>query len=405
MTANLEAFFDTNWYCKRYPDVEKTGMQPLQHYLRYGERLGRKPGPAFDPLFYAENYPELADTESSLLAHFTAYGQRKGKRGYAQTIQELMQQLWRREHTADCIDALVAFTEKGPPGEVRSAAWVLARWFAFQEDWHYCAYWLRLYYQQPEPKVPWPVIQLMYCEALCRLGKPVEAEEEAQALKERFPDYYDANLAFSNIYLSKLESAPPGGSGSEQVSQLNARRIDVINTLLAQHGLRQIEGENNHQALTLDSIKPVDTHLKESQWGGAGLVSVIVPVFNAERFLATALKSLMVQSYPDLEVLIVDDASTDATRSIAEQFVAQDARFTLLCQPFNQGAYAARNHGLKHARGDYITVHDADDWSHPDKISCQLSAFDKNPEWLANTADMVRCTTNLRFGRWRLSNR
>lgn len=401
MTDDLSSIFNEAWYCIRYPDVEKSGLEPLDHYLRYGERLGRKPCPDFDPLFYGECYPDVFEPGTSLLTHFVTVGQREDRRGHAETIQDYMQQLWRREHTADCLIALTSFTKSNKPDQVRLAAWVLARWFAWQEDWHYCLRWLRLYYLQPAPKVLWPVIQLLYCEALLRVGEQAEAERQAAALKHNFPGYSDVNLALSNAYLSQFEALPPRDASAKKTLLLNSLRMESINTLFSTNGLLSIDIDPSSKTLSLDTINGVPTRAKARD---AGVVSVIVPVFNGERFLSTALQSLALQSYSNLEVVIVDDASTDTSRSVAEHFVTQDPRFKLLCLPYNQGAYAARNYGLKHASGAYITVHDADDWSHPDKIACQVAAFEEHPKLVANTSEMVRCTTDLRFGRWRLPN-
>lgn len=411
MTDKLNAFIDAGWYCKRYPDVKKSGLTPREHYLKYGERLGRKPNPQFDPLFYAEHNPDVVEAGVSLLTHFATFGKDEGRRGHAETVLEYMQQLWRREYIADCLSALVDFSDSNNPEEVRSACWQLARWYAWLEDWHCCALWLRSYYQQPPPKTPWPVVQLLYCESLCRIGELSEAEYQAEVLLERFPTYYDACLASSNVYLSQSATLSLGHEVPEQASALKKRRIDIVNFIFSAYGLTQIKLIDHSDVLSLDTTQSVSvtenertSEKLETCDGREALVSVIVPVFNAEVFLETALKSLMAQSYSNLEVLIVDDASTDPTRAVAEKITAQDARFKLLCLPYNQGAYAARNHGLKHANGAYITVHDADDWSHPDKIACQVSAFEDHPSWVANTSDMVRCTTDLRFGRWRLPN-
>lgn len=401
MAGDPYSEFDAGWYIAKYPDVKISGLEPLDHYLRYGERLGRKPSPMFDPLFYGEYYPEVIESGASLLTHFVAVGKGEGRRGHPETIQDYTQQLWRREHVADCLAALVSFTESNKPDQVRLAAWGLARWFAWLEDWHYCVHWLRFYYKQPAPKSPWPVIQLLYCEALSRVGEQVKAEQQAVVLKNRFPSYFDANLVLSNIYLSQLYALPLSETFAKEASILNNQRIDVVNALFSSNNLSLIDNESTSRALNLDTITSTPNEAKSHE---IGVVSVIVPVFNAERFLSTALQSLALQSYSNLEVLIVDDASTDGTRAVAEQFVSQDSRFKLLCLPRNQGAYAARNNGLKHATGAYITVHDGDDWSHPDKLACQIAAFEENPEWVANTSDMVRCTTDMRFGRWRLPN-
>ncbi|MFC6669095.1 glycosyltransferase family 2 protein [Marinobacterium aestuariivivens] len=139
---------------------------------------------------------------------------------------------------------------------------------------------------------------------------------------------------------------------------------------------------------------------------GAPRVSVIVPLFNAEATLETALRSLTEQTWPNLEVLIVDDASADRSAEVAEAFVrcAQGPGrvFRLLRQPRNAGAYAARNRGLAAATGAFITVHDSDDWSHPRKIEFQVRPLLDGPALKATVAHWVRCTPDLRFHHWRV---
>lgn len=405
MSANLEAFFDASWYCSRYPDVQKTGMQPLQHYQRYGERLGRKPGPAFDPLFYGESYPDVIDAGVSPFTHFVTFGKEEGRRGHATSVQDYTQQLWRREHIADCLAALVSFTNSTQPKHVRNASWTLARWFAWHEDWHATAHWLDIYYQYSEPKNCWPVVQLLYIEALSRVGDLSNAQLKAEDLNKRFPSYFDAYLAISNVLLSAM-SCDSSVHSTTNTDLINKQRLQAINKLFYHHGLQAICFESSHFSLeTLfyrNDSSVVDN--KDEQPTSSELVSVILPVFNGELFLTTALRSIAAQTHFAIEVLIVDDASTDRTVSVAQDFIDKDTRFKLLRLPSNQGAYAARNLGLKHATGDYITIHDADDWSHPNKIATQLKGFKDNPHWLANTSDMVRCTSDLRFGRWRLPN-
>lgn len=408
MADKIRSLFNVDWYNSRYPDVEMSGLEPLDHYLRYGERLGRKPSLDFDPLFYLECYPDIIELRVSPLKHFVTIGRSEGRVGHAKTVEDYKQQLWRREHLSDCLVALESFTENKQSDLARSAAWALARWFAWQEDWHYCVYWLNIYERQPQPKKSWPVIQLLYCEALSRVGEHKKAKERAELLENVFPTYLDVYLLYSNIGLSHIGDLDNNCS-SEKILSIRKLRIKAINTIFLNQGLSKVDVLDNSNEISLDTISPVvsnkedeEQHIKEQAACAGPVVSIIVPVFNAECFLETALRSLALQSYFNVEVLIIDDASTDSTRAIAEKFVSQDSRFKLFCLPYNQGAYSARNYGLKQARGSFITVHDADDWSHPDKIVCQVAAFDEHPEWVANISDMVRCTTDLRFGRWRL---
>ena len=90
-------------------------------------------------------------------------------------------------------------------------------------------------------------------------------------------------------------------------------------------------------------------------------LSVIVPVYNAERFVERCINSLINQTYKNLEILLVNDGSKDASLSICQKFAEQDDRIKVLDKP-NGGASSALNLGLKHATGDYIGFCDADDF-------------------------------------------
>ena len=90
-------------------------------------------------------------------------------------------------------------------------------------------------------------------------------------------------------------------------------------------------------------------------------ISVIIPVYNASGLLPDCLQSIALQTWTDLEVLLVDDGSTDDSAGICRSFCEKDSRFRLL-QKENGGVSSARNLGLKEASGDYIAFVDADDW-------------------------------------------
>lgn len=101
------------------------------------------------------------------------------------------------------------------------------------------------------------------------------------------------------------------------------------------------------------------------------LVSVIVPAYNAEAFISQTLVSVLAQSYPRLEILVVDDGSQDRTPDIVRDFVVQDRRVVFL-QQSNQGVAAARNTAIAHATGSWIAPIDADDIWYPHKIAKQV---------------------------------
>lgn len=109
------------------------------------------------------------------------------------------------------------------------------------------------------------------------------------------------------------------------------------------------------------------------------LVSVVVPAFNAERYLARTLTSASAQTHPDLEIVVVDDGSTDRTAEIVRAAAAADPRIRLVRQS-NAGVAAARNRGIDDAQGHFIAPLDADDLWHPEKIERQLRRFAERPE-------------------------
>lgn len=101
------------------------------------------------------------------------------------------------------------------------------------------------------------------------------------------------------------------------------------------------------------------------------LVTVIVPCFNYGHFLKSSLESVLNQSYPNWECLIIDDGSTDNTEEVAMGFCERDRRFKYIYQN-NQGLAAARNSGLRYANGDYIQFLDADDLIERRKIEVHV---------------------------------
>jgi glycosyltransferase involved in cell wall biosynthesis len=103
----------------------------------------------------------------------------------------------------------------------------------------------------------------------------------------------------------------------------------------------------------------------------AALVSVIVPAFNAAEFLARAVKSVLAQTHRGVELIVVDDGSTDQTVEILQGFGNQFRWFVQA----NRGPAAARNVGLTHACGEFVTFLDADDWIFPRKVERQLSVL------------------------------
>ncbi|MGN0168552.1 MAG: glycosyltransferase family 2 protein [Acetatifactor sp.] len=109
------------------------------------------------------------------------------------------------------------------------------------------------------------------------------------------------------------------------------------------------------------------------------LISIIVPVYNAERFIVETMDCVLAQTCPDWELLLVEDGSSDGTRQVIEQYIEkkQEKRIRLIKQPSNMGAARARNRGLQEAVGRYIAYLDADDLWMPEKLEHELAFLKK----------------------------
>ena len=108
------------------------------------------------------------------------------------------------------------------------------------------------------------------------------------------------------------------------------------------------------------------------------LVSAIMPLFNNEDTVARAVRSVLAQSHSELELIIVNDGSTDDSRAVAEEAIAGDPRARIVDQA-NAGVAAARNRGIDDSSGEFIAPIDADDMWHPEKLERQLAAFRAAP--------------------------
>ena len=104
------------------------------------------------------------------------------------------------------------------------------------------------------------------------------------------------------------------------------------------------------------------------------MISIIVPIYNAETYLAACIESLIAQTKKELEIILVDDESTDSCLTIAQNYAKKDPRIIVLQQP-HAGQSVARNLGLKHAKGEYISFVDADDRLAPDWCEKHLNAI------------------------------
>jgi len=108
------------------------------------------------------------------------------------------------------------------------------------------------------------------------------------------------------------------------------------------------------------------------------IVSVVIPAYNAAAYVRQAIDSVLTQTYPDVEAVVVDDGSTDETGAIVDAIALGEPRVNVIHRS-NEGRSTARNTGVEHARGEYLCFLDADDWILPDNIQRQIDVLSRLP--------------------------
>lgn len=218
---------------------------------------------------------------------------------------------------------------------------------------------------------------ILEIDCLIKLGR----YEEAIARMNTTDDTLDMVLVAANI-------------SNEQSSILSK-----VNKVLKLNNVSEISFMDNNNKSLFDRLVVSRVESIFNKQINPAKVSIIMPVYNSQNYVETSIRSLMSQSWKNIEIIIVDDHSTDSTASIIKTLMATDDRIKLLQLQKNQGTYIARNYGLKSATGDYITCQDADDWAHPQKIEKQVLSLIENDLLIGNISQTVRTTPDFKFVR------
>ena len=182
--------------------------------------------------------------------------------------------------------------------------------------------------------------------------------------------------------LKRLERAFPNDDeilllGAEAARRAGDRSgcVAGVNRVLGRHGLAEIQSSHPDQQLSVPYLQcPL-----MSKRGGGPLISVIMAVYGGDGLLPHAIASMLEQTHENLELLIIDDCSTDDTCEWLIAHARKDPRVQVLKTERNSGPYVAKNIGLRECRGDYITFMDSDDWAHPQRLERQLARLERNP--------------------------
>ncbi|WP_442513755.1 glycosyltransferase [Pseudomonas promysalinigenes] len=342
------------WYLATYPDVAASGMDPQDHYSKYGLAEGRIP----------------RQLKSHVLETATWGGFSK------LAIHDLIK--WHKSSNDD--------------HEKSYACWALARWYASGLDWASALNHLQMITLPLTPLINRTAFTLLRSEILVQCGLQVPAQECVQLEIDARGPLSDLCLSAANVYL------PTGADGYSR----EAIKLHWINQIFESEKLYPLVKAERIAELTIDNVKCAER--SDPIWEEHAKISVIMPAYNSEDYIQTAIRGLFAQTWQNIEILIVDDGSTDNTVRKILDLAKLDTRIKLLRQPTNKGSYAARNLALQHATGIFIVNHDSDDWSHSQRLELMIRPLQADTSIVATIANWVRCEPNLHFKTWRIEN-
>src|SRR5699024_1084919 len=171
-------------------------------------------------------------------------------------------------------------------------------------------------------------------------------------------------------------------------------RMKIINKAFEMYDLEPIGFKTDYNTATYDDLVTLSSD-KNKGVHEEPKVSVILTAYKAEFGIRIAIESILSQSWQNIELLAVDDCSPDDTVETIKEYARKDPRVKLLSTPTNSGPYTARNIAMKEATGEFITINDADDWSHEQKVETQVRHLLENDKVIANTSEHARLTEDL----------
>jgi hypothetical protein len=387
------ALFDAEWYATRNGDVALSGLDPLDHFLKIGWGLGRSPGPEFDTRAYLACFREVADSGMDALTHYLQYGASEGRAANplqqdpilrARAKSDVLRNRLNVVGQASALEGLQRLLDE----ETGDAAGFSGRDLAL---WH-----LRQWRMTQSPDSATSAGRLAH-NALVSATDPalrsrlltVALVADALAGRPAPSDDVIRDWQMKDLLCNETWFALAGFEASKN------GRLRLINRSLAAYGLGELALRDDPSSLAYDRLTPKRPPLPVD----GPLVSVLIAAHQAEDTLPTALRAVADQSWRNLEIIVIDDASSDGTAQVALDAAKADPRIRLKRLSQNGGAYAARNAGLAEARGEYVTLHDADDWCHPDRIAVQMGLMLESGTAIACTSEHVRMHSDLTLTR------
>lgn len=337
--------FDAAWYLKKNPDVAESGVPPELHYLSHGAQEGRDPHPLFKTDFYLERNPDVADAGVNPLEHFIAFGGKEGRAFHPAFDPE-----WYLKQNPDVAAAGLnplehyllhgAAEGRNPSRNFNTAA-----------------------YLREHPEL-----------AASGVNPLVHAVEAGRNLDATSGGWGASSQSGGDAGRGLLERAL---SPELQKSTFGKKLRKVLSSGFPNDFTKTFE---ESEIALRDATQRLAKHEEKP------LVSIIMPTFNRAGIIEEAIQSVLEQDYPNWELIVCDDGSTDNTREVVSRFGRDRIHYLQLPR---SGAATARNRGLARARGEIIAYLDSDNCWHPAFLTRMVLALLDNPGRSAVRANYV----------------
>ena len=201
---------------------------------------------------------------------------------------------------------------------------------------------------------------------------------------------FDIAKAFVNKYTIEDQKSTINIFYANNELANETRWLSYINKYITDHGMQPIELKDNEKEKFYRINSAVSYKTEDDT-----KISVIMPAYNAEKTIQLSMTSILNQTWQNLELIVINDCSADRTSEIIKKIALTDSRVKFIDNPRNVGAYVSKNLGLKIAKGNYITGHDADDWAHPQRLEQHIKLIRSEPQPpRASNTRMIRMEEN-----------
>lgn len=201
---------------------------------------------------------------------------------------------------------------------------------------------------------------------------------DSYSLQSSKNDYTNYRCLYNNVTINSSNSLD---------------KLANLNQIFTHHQLSEIELSDEQQQFTvtnLSAVEQLNEQEKSQSHNQRHKVTVIVTTYNASETIESCINSLLQQTWHNLEIIVVDDASTDETLLRLQYLSDNNTAIKIIALPQNVGTFSAKSIGAQYATGEFLTCQDSDDWAHPQKIAEQVQPLIEDDQIIATTSQWLR---------------